>query len=108
MALLAHCLRTVNALGFLMQRVQSLGDARCDERVHGISFPRSCKKDRKNHEWRHYEGWTNCYRIRTMPILSYPHKENEWIEPDDIDRPVVTFSICRCRATPAYVASPIS
>lgn len=28
-----------------------------------------------------------------MPILSYPHKENEWIEPDDISRPVVTFGI---------------
>lgn len=28
-----------------------------------------------------------------MPILSYPHKENEWIEPDDIDRPVVTFGL---------------
>ena len=26
-----------------------------------------------------------------MPILRYPHKENEWIEPDEIDRPVVTF-----------------
>lgn len=28
-----------------------------------------------------------------MPILSYPHKANEWIEPDEIDRPVVTFGL---------------
>lgn len=34
-----------------------------------------------------------------MPILSYPHKENEWIEPDDIDRPVVTFGGITAEAT---------
>ena len=36
---------------------------------------------------------TDYYPITTMPILNCPHKENEWIEPDDIDRPIVTFGL---------------
>lgn len=56
--------------------------------------------DTKASGWRHSEVWTNCYLIAPktrylggVPLLTDTSIASDWIEPDDVARPVVIYGM---------------